>query len=163
MPQFNPEFFASQVFWLAVTFIVLYLLMWRVALPRIAEVIEERSERLADDLEKAEKIRKEADAVVEQYEAALTKARSEASAVLAEAGKEISEMASRRQAEFSAALARKTEEAEQRIAAAKEEAKAQVRDIALDVSRDITEKLVGTAPAQTSLTRAVNAALKETA
>jgi F-type H+-transporting ATPase subunit b len=160
MPQFDPTTFASQVFWLAITFIALYVLMARVALPRIAEVLEERSERIADDLERAESLKKEADAVVEQYEAALAKARAEAGALIARAAQEIAETSARRQAEFAAELARKTEAAEARITRAKDEAKSHVRDIAIEVAGDISAKLIGVAPNQDQVAKSVDAQLK---
>ena len=128
MPQFEQvDFFLSQLFWLAVIFTGLYFVMARVALPRVAEVLEERSERLAEDLERAEKLRQEAEEVVAGYEAALSKARSEAAGVLSETGKEIQALTAKREAEFAKELARKTAAAEARIAAAKAEAEEQAR------------------------------------
>ncbi|MGP1396374.1 MAG: F0F1 ATP synthase subunit B family protein [Inquilinaceae bacterium] len=161
MPQFDPTYFLSQVFWLAITFVLLYLLMARVALPRIAEVLEQRSERIANDLERAEMVKKEADAVVEAYEAALAKARQEAAAVLAQAGQEIAELSAKRQAEFSAKLADQTAAAEERIGRAKREAQAHVRDIAVDVASDIAGKLIGRAPDQQTVSRSVDGAMQE--
>jgi F-type H+-transporting ATPase subunit b len=162
MPQFDPSWFISQIFWLAVTFTIMYLLMSRLVLPRIGEVLEERSERLAADIDKAEALKKEADGVVAQYEAELAKAREQATKVLAQASQEISEIASRRQQEFGAELARKTADAEARIEAAKAEAKAQVRDIAQAAAGDIVEKLTGSSPTDQTVTRNVDAAMKET-
>lgn len=160
MPQFDPSTFASQLFWLAVCFVALYVLMARVALPRIAEVLEERSERIADDLERAASLKKEADAVVEQYEAALAKARAEAGAVIAQATLEIAEASSKQQAAFLAELTKKTDAAEARILKAKDEAKAQVRSIAVELAGDITTKLIGVAPAEEELAQSVDTELK---
>ncbi|NNG04703.1 MAG: F0F1 ATP synthase subunit B' [Inquilinus sp.] len=162
MPQFDPQYFASQIFWLAVSFAILYWLMARFVLPRIAEVLEERSERIADDLEKAETLKTEAEAVIEAYEAALAKARGEASGLLAKAAQEIAEVSAQRQAEFAAALAKKTQAAEDRIATAKQEATAQVRDIAVDAARAITDRLVGAAPDEAAAAAEVDTALKGT-
>jgi len=161
MPQFDPSWFISQVFWLVVTFTIMYLLMSRLVLPRIGEVLEERSERLAADIDRAEALKKETDAVVAQYEAELAKAREQAIKVLAEATRDISEMSSRRQQEFDAELARKTADAEARIDAAKAEAQAQVRDIAQAAAGDIVEKLIGSSPAGQTVTRNVDAVMKE--
>ena len=164
MPQFEQvEFFLSQLFWLAVIFTGLYFVMARVALPRVAEVLEERSERLAEDLERAEKLRQEAEEVVAGYEAALSKARSEAAGVLSETGKEIQALTAKREAEFAKELARKTAAAEARIAAAKAEAQAQVRDIALEATIDITARLVGSPAEQAAVSDTVDDVLKEAA
>jgi F-type H+-transporting ATPase subunit b len=163
MPQFDPSTFPSQIFWLAVTFVAMYFIMARNVLPRIAEVLEERSERLTSDLEKAETLRNEAETVIAAYEEALSKARAEAAAVVAQANQEIAEASAKRQAEFAAELSRRTEAAEARIDRAKEEAKAQVRDIAMDATADLTAKLTGISPKKASVQKAVDGALKEAA
>lgn len=160
MPQFDPQYFASQIFWLAVIFAALYMVMGRLVLPRIAEVLEERSERIADDLDKAESLKKEAETVIAAYEAALEKARGEASAVLAQTGQEIAELAARRQAEFASGLAEKTAAAEQRIAKAMEDAKAQIRGIAITAAGDIVERLTGVSADEGSISGSVDTALK---
>lgn len=163
MPQFDPTFFATQVFWLAVAFVILYLLMTRVALPRITEVLEERSNRIADDLEKAATLKQEAEGVIAAYEAAVAKARSQAATVIGVATQEISEISAKRQAEFAADLARQVTAAERRIAAAKNEAKAQIRDIAVGAALDVAVKLTGASPDQAAVGRIVDSVLKETA
>lgn len=163
MPQFDPSTFASQIFWLIVTFGLLYVLMSRIALPRISEVLEERSERIANDLEHAERLRKDAEQVVEQYESALAKARSEATSVINQATQEIAREASERQAEFDAKLNEKIGEAEKRIEAARDEAMGQVRDIAVEASRAVADRLIGTAPSETEAAKKVDALMKETA
>ncbi len=161
MPQFDPQYFASQLFWLAVIFVFLYLVMARLVLPRIAEVLEERSERIADDLDKAESLKKEAESVIAAYEAALAKARGEASAVLAQTSQEVAEMAAKRQAEFARGLAEKASAAEQRIAKAKEDAKTQIRGIAIAAAGDIVERLTGATADENAIAGSVDAALKE--
>jgi F-type H+-transporting ATPase subunit b len=163
MPQFDPSTFASQIFWLIVTFGLLYVLMSRIALPRISEVLEERSERIANDLEHAERLRKDAEQVIEQYEAALAKARSEATTVIGQANQEIAQQASERQAEFDARLNDKIAEAEKRIGAARDEAMGQVRDIAVEASRAVADRLIGTAPSEAEASQKVDALMKETA
>ena len=60
LPQLDVQTYASQIFWLVVSFIVLYFLVAKVAMPRISEVLEERQERIEDDLDKAETLKKEA-------------------------------------------------------------------------------------------------------
>lgn len=161
MPQFDPTWFASQLFWLAVIFASLYLVMARLVLPRIAEVLDERSERIADDLEKAETLKKEAESVIAAYEAALAKARGEASAILAQTSQEVAELATKRQAEFTKGLADKAAAAEQRIAKAKEDARTEIRGIAIGAAGIIVERLTGATADETAITGSVDAALKE--
>ncbi|MEM7446158.1 MAG: F0F1 ATP synthase subunit B' [Pseudomonadota bacterium] len=143
MPQFDPSSFASQIFWLAITFVALYFLLSRLVLPRISEVMEKRSERIANDLERAESLKTEAETVIAAYEEALAKARSEASAVVAKATADIATISATRQAEFGEELAMRMAAAEERIANAKQEAQDHVRDIAVEVAADVAARLTG--------------------
>ncbi|MDP6688760.1 MAG: F0F1 ATP synthase subunit B', partial [Alphaproteobacteria bacterium] len=86
MPQFWMEDFAPQMVWLVISFIALYLLMARVALPRVANVLETRHGRIADDLDQAQQLKTQAETVIAEYEAALAEARSDAQATIAQAG-----------------------------------------------------------------------------
>ncbi|HKD76547.1 MAG TPA: hypothetical protein VKB76_13675 [Ktedonobacterales bacterium] len=80
-PPFDPQTFASQLFWLFVTFILLYAIMAKVALPRIGAIIADRQKRIADDFAEAEQSKAKSDAAVEAYERALADARARAQAI----------------------------------------------------------------------------------
>lgn len=163
LPQLNTATYLPQVAWLALTFILLYLLMSRVALPRVAQVLQDRQDRIEDDLQKAEALRAEAQGVEHAYEKALSDARSQAAAVLSEAQAEISAQAARRQADFAAALAEKTADAEARIAAERQAALADVATIAADAARQLAAK-VGRVEADADTAQsAVGTAMKERA
>ena len=81
LPQLNPADFTPQLAWLALTFVVLYLILTFVALPRIGEVIEERRDRVQRDLDAAERFKEQTDAALAAYEQALSEARQRASAM----------------------------------------------------------------------------------
>ena len=163
MPQFNPEWFASQVFWLVVIFTILYFLMSKVALPRIAGVLEERQEKIENDLAKAEQLRTEAEQVLEEYEKALAEARGEAQKRLKEASDQVSEEQSRRHQEFGKELAEQTKSAEERIAKAKQDAMDNLRNVAVDVAAAVSHKLIGVDHHRDTVEDAVEAAMKEKA
>lgn len=163
MPQFDPSSFASQIFWLIVSFGVLYYLMARVALPRIAEVLEERSERIANDLEKAQALRKESEAVVAAYEDALAKARADAGAVIAATKAELADLTAAREKDFADKVAQKTAESEARIAAVRAEMTEQVKAIATATAGDITRQIAGLDVANDAVSTAVAERVKETA
>jgi F-type H+-transporting ATPase subunit b len=143
MPQLAADTFAPQIIWLAISFAALYFLMARVALPRIAHVLEERQDRIANDLEQAEKLRDEARAAQEAYEAALAEARSEAHATASQAREAAAAEAAVRAAESDSRLAARIAEAEARIAAAKAEAVAKLGATAGDIARAATARLIG--------------------
>ena len=78
MPQLDLATFTPQLVWLGITFILLYLVMWRVALPRIGEVLEERQNRIQHDLDEAGRLKGEAEQALADFETSLSEARSKA-------------------------------------------------------------------------------------
>ena len=156
MPQFDPSSFASQVFWLVVVFGILYMLMSRVALPRIGEVLEERSERIADDLDKAESLKRDTEQVIAAYESALEKARGEASAIMAKVAQDLAEQSAQREQAFNAELGDRIAAAETRISRARDQAAAEVRNIAAELATEVTAKLAGSAPAEASVSASID-------
>ena len=85
MPQLNPDFFAPQLVWLAITFIGLYVILSAFALPKLGGILAERRQRIEDDLAQAAQMRDEAEQALENYEAALAEARAKALAIAQEA------------------------------------------------------------------------------
>ena len=162
MPQFNIATWPSQIFWLIVTFAVLYLLVWRVLLPRIDQVMETRRKKIDDDLARAERLKKEADAVLADYEKILASAHSEAAKVMKEVADAAAAKQSRRLAECNDELGERIAQAERRIADAVESAQASLRSIAVEVAEQATAKLLGSTVPKTEIERAVAAAAEGT-
>ncbi|WP_343560241.1 F0F1 ATP synthase subunit B family protein [Kiloniella sp. b19] len=161
MPQFDPSTWTSQLFWLIVTFGVLYFLMARVALPRLTAILEERENKISGDLEKAERLKQEAEEVLADYQKAIAEARSSASSLLKEASDDIAALSAERQAAFDAGLKEKTNEAEARINDARAEALTSLKDVAADVATAATTKLLGTEVPKVRVTRAVEEAVEK--
>lgn len=157
MPQLDSAFFAPQLIWLAITFVILYVLMARVALPRISAVLEARQDRIAHDLDDAASLKAEAEATLAAYEAAMAKAHSEAQTMLAQAADERIGEAAARQAELDDRLASQLADAEARIDEAREAAMASVAEVAGDVARSATAKLIGVEPDDAAVTAALAA------
>lgn len=155
MPQLDPTSYASQLFWLALTFIPLFLLVWKVALPRVGAVIEARRRRIAADLDKAAALRDEAAKLLAWYEKTLADAQEKARAELRLAAEEMAAAAAQRHAELGARLAEEVAAAERRIGAAKEEALASIRAVAGEAAAAATERLIGVRPPADALERAV--------
>lgn len=143
MPQFDPTYFPSQIFWLVVVFTTLFLILWKFVLPRITEVMEMREERIGADLKRAEEAKAEAEAVLADYEAALAKARSEAQDIMRKASDDLAAEQAKRIDKASADIAAKIEEADQRIEEARDKALSQVRDMAGEIAEATVEKLAG--------------------
>ena len=160
MPQFDPATFLPQLFWLTVTFGCLFVVVWRYALPRISEVMAARQQHIDTDLEKAANLRREAEAVLADYEKALAEARSRAAAAIKQAGDELAAESARRHEAFGQEMASTAQEAEDRITAAKEEALAQIATVANEVAAAVAAKLTGTRPPGEQVENAVKEAMR---
>jgi F-type H+-transporting ATPase subunit b len=159
-PPFQSETFASQLFWLAITFVALYLLASRLLLPRVGGIIDARANRIDGDLAEAQRFKTEADAANAANEKALADARSRAQALAnTTREKQQAEADSKRKA-HEQQLDAKLAEAEKTIAATKVAAMGNVRGIATDAAAAIVKRLTGTEPSGQAVTTAVSEALK---
>jgi F-type H+-transporting ATPase subunit b len=159
-PPFNPETFASQLFWLVVTFVLLYAIMAKVALPRVGGIIAQRQKRIADDFAEAEQSKTQSDAAIADYEKALADARARAQAMANETREQQAAQAAATRKRLEDELNIKLAEAEKTIAATKQDAMTNVRGIAADAAKAIVERLIGRAPADNAVEAAVTDALK---
>jgi len=159
MPQLDYTTFPSQLFWLLVTFAVLYVLMRWLALPRLGRVIDNRRQRLEADLARATELKVQAETVLADYQKALATARDEAQATLRQASERLAAEAAERQRVLAETLAQQIAAAERRVAEAKEEALGEIRAIAVEIGGAAVEKLTGTAPDAARLAAAVDTAL----
>ncbi len=160
MPQLDFNTYLPQVVWLVVTFTALFLVMWRIAVPRIADVLEARQKRIADNLAKADASKKEAEAALAAYEQALSEARAEAHALVGEAASKIAAEAAERDARQAGQLQRRIADAEAAIASAVNDAVANVRAAVLEVATAAVTRLTDEAPAKADIVQAVDRALK---
>ena len=161
MPQldFANPLTLSQVWWGAIIFIVLYVLLSRFALPRVGAVIEERARRIAGDLESAQGAKSRADAAAAEVEQATARARAEAQASINAALDAAKQQAAGRIAELNQRLERQLQESEAQIGAARAEAMRALRDVATDTAATLIGRLTGTPPERARLEGAVGAAL----
>jgi F-type H+-transporting ATPase subunit b len=161
MPQLDFSTFPAQLFWLAVTFIVLYVLMRWLALPRVASIIRNRRDQLDDDLARAEQLKAEAEGVLAGYQQSLTAARAQAQAAVKETTDRLAAEAAERRRQLDESISQQIAAAERDIAAAKQRAVAELHEIAVDVARSVTEKLTGRPADVTRVAAAVDRAMAE--
>jgi len=154
-PPFQAQHFPSQLFWLALTFILLYVLMARIALPRIAAIFAERSKRISDDIAAANRLKERSEAANAAYQKSLTDARTRAQAIAAETREQQAAAAAATNKQLEAQLHAKLAAAEQSIASTRTAAMANVGSIAADTAAAIVERLIGTPPAQSDVAAAV--------
>lgn len=159
MPQLDFSNWANQIFWLMVALVVIYLVLSRVALPRIGAVLAERQGTITSDIDKADELKRKAVEAEEAYNKALADARSHANDIIAETKAEIQKDLDAAMVKADAEIAAKTAEGEKAIAEIRENALDSVKIVAKDTTKEIVAAMGGKADAKT-ITAAVNARMK---
>lgn len=159
-PPFQTDTFASQLFWFAIAFVALYVIMSRLAIPRVGGIIDARRQSVEGDIAEAKRLKDSSDAAIAAYEKALADARGRAQALANETREKYAAEAEAARKELDAALNTRIAEAEQTIATRRTAAMSNVSDIAIEAAAAIVERLAGTAPAKPDVAKAVADTLK---
>jgi F-type H+-transporting ATPase subunit b len=163
MPQIEVSTFASQIVWLIVAFVTLYYLLSRRALPRIAETLEARQDRIAADLDQAERLRREAEEALASYQAVIAKAQERAHTLLAETQARLQAEAAEQLADLDGQLAQRLAEAELSIAEARRSALEGLEDAAVSAAQLAAERLAGIKVTKKAAQAALGDVLRESA
>jgi F-type H+-transporting ATPase subunit b len=159
-PPFESSTFASQLVSLAIAFVALYVIVSRIALPRVESVIDARQNAIEGDLAQAQKLKDESDAALKAYETELASARSRAQAIGNETREKLNAAAEAERKKLEDQLTAKLASAEKQIAATRETAMRNVRGIAADAAGAIVQRLTGVLPDGKTVSSAVDATLK---
>ena len=160
MPQLDFSTFPNQIFWLVVTLVILYFLMSRVALPRIASVLAERQGAIQRDLDKAEELKRAAIDAEEAYNKALADARAQAADIVAETKAEIQKELDLATEKADAEIAAKAAESEKLIQEIRDNAKVSVAEVANATAVDIVKAIMPETADAKKIKAAVSARLK---
>ena len=154
-PPFQSEHFASQLVWLAMSFVLLYVLMSRIALPRIGAIMAERGRLISEDLAAAERLKEQSNAANLAYERALADARARAQTIAGSTReqqlREAEDMHKRLESQLHGRIA----VAEQSIGKRRGAAMSNVRTIAGEAAAAIVERLIGQTPAEAETAAAI--------
>jgi F-type H+-transporting ATPase subunit b len=159
-PPFQKEHFASQLVSFAVAFVLLYVIVSKIALPRVGGLIEARQGKIDGDLAEAERLKGESDAALKDYETELATARSNAQAIGSDIREKLNKQADEERKHLEDRLAAKLADAEKAIAATRTTAMGNVRSIATDAASAIVQRLAGVTPDAKTVETAVAATLK---
>lgn len=159
-PPFDPGLYPSQLLWLAITFGIFYLLISKVISPRIGGILETRHDRIAEDLDEANRLKSESDAAVAAYEQELAEARQKAADIAASSREKAKAESDAERAKHEAALNKRLAESEAHVAAVKAKALAEVDGIASDTALAVVEQLLGAKPTKAEVSAAVRNAVK---
>jgi len=159
-PPFDPATFSSQLLWLAITFGLFYFIMARVALPRIGNILEDRRDRISQDLVEAQRLKEETDASIAAYEQELSEARHKAHVIAGEANEKARAAADTERGKVEAELAENLAQAETRISKIRDAAMAEVATIASDTAQAIVNQLIGGKTTKAEIAKAISSASK---
>jgi F-type H+-transporting ATPase subunit b len=159
MPQLHIQDFAPQLVWLAISFVLLYFLMSRLALPEIGKVLDDRKGRIAADLSEAARLRDSTEAAITAYDQALAAAKSRAQGIARAAREEMNAEIEKQRAEIDTQINGRTADAEQRITTLKEAAIGQIGEIAVDTAEALVARFTGKPASRAELVNAVNEVL----
>ncbi|MBO4294770.1 MAG: hypothetical protein J5896_04925 [Alphaproteobacteria bacterium] len=141
MPQLNPSSFVSQIFWLTITFLFLWAVMSRFIIPRIAEIIDERQKKIAEDIQKAERTNKQAQLSLERYESFMNQAKKQTDERILNQKQELEASIELKKAEIAQSLGRQIAENEALIKKEREETLKVVHQISQQTADLILQKL----------------------
>jgi len=159
-PPFQKDTFASQLVSLLIAFVALYLIVSRIALPRVGSVIDARANKIEGDLADAQKLKDQSNAALKSYESELAAARGRAQAIGAETREKLNAASEAERKSLEEKLTVRLADAEKTIAATREAAMSNVRGIATDAASAIVQRLTGVQPDGASVNSAVDASLK---
>jgi F-type H+-transporting ATPase subunit b len=159
-PPFQKETFASQLVSLLIAFVALYLIVSRIALPRVGSLLDERQNAIEGDLAQAQKLKDESDSALKAYESELAAARVRAQAIGSETREKLNATSAAERKTLEQQLSVKLAEAEKTIASTREAAMRNVRGIAAEAAGAIVQRLTGVLPDGKSVEHAVDASLK---
>lgn len=159
-PPFEKETFASQLVWLAIFFVALYVIVSKLVLPRVGGTIEARQNAIAGDLAEAQRLKDEADGAIKAYEKELADARAKAQAIGSETREKLHAQTEVERKALEDKLAAKLADAEKSIAATRSAAMSNVKTIAADAAGALVQQLTGQTPNAAAVEAAVQSSLK---
>ncbi len=161
LPQLNPATFATQWFWLVVSFITLYFMLFGVALPKVEEVLGAREGRISWDITKADEIRNESNAVLAATDRMLERTRAQAQEIISRTSGQGHASGKMLMERFDIEVSRRTREAESRILTARYAALGELDRTAVELAQEVATRLAGIEVDGARIAEAVKAVIKE--
>ena len=143
MPQLNPEFWTAQVFWLILIFFALYIINWKIFLPKITNSIENRKSRIINDLSEAEKLKQNAEKKLIEYNKIINDAKKEAIKIINENKKNLINDIENKKKKFSEEIEKEISDAEKEIKTLKKTSVLKINKIAEEISSEIVKQVIG--------------------
>jgi F-type H+-transporting ATPase subunit b len=160
MPQLNPEFWTAQIFWLILIFLSLYLVIWKIFLPKITYSIENRKSKIVNDLDEAQKLKINAEKKVKEYNAIIENSNKEAKKIIESSKKKLDRDLETKKNKFNAEIEKELEGIEKEIKSLKNSSLQSVSKIASETSAEIIKKIINTEINKSNVTAVVEDVVK---
>ena len=160
MPQLNPEFWISQIFWLTLTFGILYIILSKLILPKISANLELRKSQIQENIEAAEKQRKESEIKLKEYDEIILKSRIKANDIFKDSREKVIKDINIKKEALDKQIDEEIKKVEKEINQLKETSPEKINKIAIEISSDILKKLIGADVNNSSISAIVNDLLK---
>ena len=144
MPQLNPEFWASQVFWLILIFSSLYVIIWKLFLPKITNSIENRKLKIVNDLNETQKLKDNAEKKLQEYNKIIENSKKDAKKIIEDGKKELNREIESKKQKFNEEIEKELTNVEKEIKNLKKSSMLVINKIAEDISSEIIKQVVGT-------------------
>ncbi len=155
MPQLDPEFWFSQIFWLVITFGILFLVLSKLILPKISDNLETRKSQVLDNLELAEKQRNESEAKLKEFDNIILKSKIEAKNLFNESRKKLLEDINNKRNKLEEEIDKEVKTIEAEIEELKKKSPEKINKIAIETSSDLINQLIGANINNSSITAIV--------
>ena len=156
MPQLNPEFWAAQIFWLILIFSSLYLIIWKIFLPRITYSIENRKSKVVNDLDEAQKLKDNAEKKLEEYNEIIEKTKKEAKKIIDDSKKKLDKDIENKKQKFNVEIEKELMATEKEIKDLKKTSTSSIADIAAETSAEIIRQIINTEINKSNVSAIVN-------
>ena len=156
MPQLNPEFWISQIFWLTLTFGILYIILSKLILPKISSNLELRKSQIQENIEAAEKHRKDSETKLKEYEEIILKSKLEAKNIFKETREKVIKDINSKKEKLNNEIKKEIKKAEDEINVLKKSAPEKINKIAVETSTEILKNLIGAEVNGSSISAIVN-------
>ena len=160
MPQLNPEFWTAQIFWLILIFSSLYLIIWKIFLPKITYSIENRKSRVVNDLDEAQKLKEDAEKKLKEYNEIIENSKKEAKKIIEDSRKEIDNDIKNKKQKFNDEIKKELIAAEKEIKDLKKSSVSNISKIAAETSAEIIKQIINTEMNKSSASAIVNDIVK---
>ena len=161
MPQLNPEFWVSQIFWLSATFGIMYLVLSKLILPKISSNLEARKSQISDNIEAADRQREESEIKLKEYQKVIAKSKEDAKNIFNQAREKALKEIDVKRNILNKQIDEEIKKAEEEINQLRKDAPSKINKIAIETASDLTQKLIGTGINNSSISAIVDDFLKK--